>query len=370
MINYKSLIAKDKIACLYEQESLFNAIKYLDSCSPIVNEQEIFDLKNSLSKTNKPLSKFILHIGDCSEKLEFNPSRIDKIVNDLTNQSKIIKTNPIDVIKIIRGGGQFFKPRTNFFEQNKNNQKIYNYFGEGINSLEIREPDLSRLYKAYDVSFAFMNYLRQKQENIYISHEALFLPYELGLIRQGELGFFSSSAHMLWLGYRNLDLSSPQVEFLSLINNPIGIKIGPESKLDELIKIIMKLNPKNSPGKIILIFRFGNNIIKEKMPKFLMELENLNLNLIYLLDPMHGNNNANGNKKFRLMQEIIAEVLKFMDIINSSFFGLSLEYTPDDFYECLNHEKDLANQRFDSLCDPRLNKSQLGQIINKISKKL
>ena len=67
---------------------------------------------------------------------------------------------------------------------------------------------------------------------------------------------------MVWLGDRTRELNSAHVEYLSGIENPIGIKCGPNIDLIDLESIIRKLNPINEKGKIVLICRFGAKNIK------------------------------------------------------------------------------------------------------------
>ena len=47
------------------------------------------------------------------------------------------------------------------------------------------------------------------------------------------------------------------VEFCRGIMNPIGLKCGPSSKVDELMRLIDILNPENEPGRLTLIVRLG-----------------------------------------------------------------------------------------------------------------
>ena len=86
--------------------------------------------------------------------------------------------------------------------------------------------------------------VRQLSEtNFYISHEALLLPYEsprpLELMVQQVIG----RIHQLtWygLGIRTRQLNGAHVEFCRGISNPIGIKVGPSTNPDELIKVVKK----------------------------------------------------------------------------------------------------------------------------------
>ena len=47
--------------------------------------------------------------------------------------------------------------------------------------------------------------------------------------------------------------SVPTSKVSPLIENPIGIKIGPKTNLHDLTVTIKKLNPRNNKGKIVLM---------------------------------------------------------------------------------------------------------------------
>ena len=50
--------------------------------------------------------------------------------------------------------------------------------------------------------------------------------------------FYNTSAHFLWIGDRTRQLDGAHVEYFRGIRNPIGIKVGPSMKPDELIKLL------------------------------------------------------------------------------------------------------------------------------------
>ena len=74
----------------------------------------------------------------------------------------------------------------------------------------------------------------------YTSHEGLLLDYEQGLTRYdySEKKYYDYSGHMIWVGDRTRDIDGAHIEFLSGIENPIGIKIGPSISGEELIEVI------------------------------------------------------------------------------------------------------------------------------------
>ena len=78
------------------------------------------------------------------------------------------------------------------------------------------------------------------ETDFFTSHEALLLPYEEAMTRIDSTSgrWYDVSAHMLWVGDRTRQLDGAHIEFIRGIGNPVGIKIGPSTNNDELIKII------------------------------------------------------------------------------------------------------------------------------------
>jgi 3-deoxy-7-phosphoheptulonate synthase len=50
--------------------------------------------------------------------------------------------------------------------------------------------------------------------------------------------FYNTSAHLLWIGDRTRQITGAHVEYFRGIRNPIGIKVGPSMKDDELVKLL------------------------------------------------------------------------------------------------------------------------------------
>ena len=89
--------------------------------------------------------------------------------------------------------------------------------------------------------------------------KALLLPFEQSMTRIDSTSgkHHDTSAHFVWIGDRTRQIDGGHVEFCKGIENPIGIKCGPTSKPDEIVKICNVINSKNEKGKITLISRFG-----------------------------------------------------------------------------------------------------------------
>ena len=206
------------------------------------------------------------------------------------------------------------------------------------------------------------------QTAVYTSHEALLLPYEEALTRVDSLSgeWYDCSAHMLWIGERTRGVNDAHVHFLSGVKNPIGVKIGPSAKAEDVVALANKLNPENEAGRLNVIIRMGADKIGENLPKILRELKRDGLNIVYSIDPMHGNTvKTSNNYKTREFSKILSEVRSFFEIHKAEGTragGVHLEMTGKDVTECtggaLNITESSLKERYETQCDPRLNADQ------------
>ena len=400
-------------------------IKKISTYPSLIVIDEIRQLKKRLQKVADGKA-FLLQGGDCAETFkEFSEENIKNKLKIFFQMSTIISHgSSMDIIKIGRIAGQYAKPRTSHLET-RGGKTLPSYMGDSINDIKFnlnsRTPNPKRLLKAYNQSIATLNLLQpliksefknlnhfwnansfnktmiykrfsktidrinqslkffnvlnkdinlfsEKRFNeFYVSHECLILDYETALTKNNENNqYYNSSSHMLWLGDRTRNINSAHVEYLSGIENPIGIKCGPDVSLDDLRAIIHKINPNNEKGKIILICRFGANKIEGKLPKLINMITKNHFNVIWCCDPMHGNTyTSNNNYKTRSFQSIIKELKLFFEIHynnKSNANGVHFEFTPNDVTECIGgirniQEKDL-HIKYETACDPRLNHEQ------------
>ena len=400
----------------------------LKSLPPLVFAGEARSLKEELAKVCNG-EAFLLQGGDCAESFtNFNANNIRDMFKVLLQMAIVLTfAGGYPVVKVGRVAGQFAKPRSSDFEE-ANGVKLPSYRGDIINGFEFDEkarvPDPKRMIEAYYQSASTMNLLRAfsrggladlhqvhkwnlgfvkkpeigekyakladeltktlsfmaacgitsantpviNQTAVYTSHEALLLRYEEALTRIDSLSgeWYDCSAHMLWIGERTRGINDAHVHFLSGVKNPIGVKIGPSAKAEDVIALANKLNPENEAGRLNVIIRMGADKIGENLPKILRELKREGLNIVYSIDPMHGNTvNTSNNYKTREFDKIISEVRSFFEIHKAEGTragGVHLEMTGQDVTECtggaLNITESSLEQRYETQCDPRLNADQ------------
>jgi len=108
------------------------------------------------------------------------------------------------------------------------------------------------------------------------------------------------------------------VEYCRGIANPVGIKVGPSSDPEELVRLIARLwpSPADAPGKIVLITRMGAQAVKERLPPIVRAVLGARFSapVVWVCDPMHGNTRvvAGGGPgsglKTREFDEILSEL--------------------------------------------------------------
>ncbi|MBC8296976.1 MAG: 3-deoxy-7-phosphoheptulonate synthase class II [Pelagibacterales bacterium] len=413
----------------YKDEKELNMVlSKIKNFPPLVFAGETRHLKDQLANVADGKA-FLLQAGDCAESFaEFNPDNIRDTFKVILQMSLVLTYSAsLPVIKVGRIAGQFSKPRTSPTEK-KNNKELPSYLGDNINGIEFtekaRKPDPKRLFKAYSQAASTLNLIRAfchggfadlqnvhlwnlgyikkspqakkfkeledkiadalafmdacginsefnrrlKTVNFWTSHEALLLPFEESMTRvdstTGE--HHDTSAHFVWIGDRTRQLEGGHVEFCRGIENPIGIKCGPTTKADEIVKIINVINPKNKKGKITLISRFGHENVEKFLPKLIRTIKKEGANVIWSCDPMHGNTikSATGYKT-RPFNNVLKEVKNVFAVHQSEGSyagGLHIEMTGQNVTECTGGAQKISDQdlssRYHTHCDPRLNANQ------------
>ena len=421
-----------------DKELLKKVEEELKTFPPLIFSGEARSLKEKLALAGRG-EAFIIQGGDCAESFAaFNADTIKNLFKLILQMSVVVAySSGKPVVKIGRLAGQFAKPRSSDFEE-RDGVKLPSYRGDIINDIafskEAREADPNRMIRAYYQSAATMNLLRAfsrggladltkvhqwnldfikshpigkryeeiscqidkamkflkaagltpdntpqlKQTTLYTSHEALLLNYEEALTRVDSItnDWYNTSAHMLWIGDRTRDLDGAHIEYFRGIKNPIGCKVGPTMKKDELIDLITALNPDNEEGKLNLIVRMGAKKIDELFPPLLKAVKESGKNVVWTIDPMHGNVEKSSNGfKTRDFDNILSEVKSFFRIHQENgtvAAGVHLEMTGEDVTECTGSSScpitvDDLSSRYHTQCDPRLNAKQALELAFMIS---
>ncbi|MCK9337006.1 MAG: 3-deoxy-7-phosphoheptulonate synthase class II [Arcobacteraceae bacterium] len=401
----------------------------LASYPPLIFAGEARSLKAKLANVVDGKA-FLLQGGDCAESFNaFNAANIKDLFKVMMQMAVVLTfSGGCPVVKVGRVAGQFAKPRS-ADDETIDGITLPSYRGDIINDIDFNEksrsPKAKKLLKAYNQSASTLNLLRAfarggmadlhqvhswnldfikdhplglkyeeiatkisdslafmeacgittsntpqlSQTTLYTSHEALLLNYEQALTRKDSLTgqWYDCSAHMLWIGDRTRELDGAHIEFFRGIQNPIGVKVGPSMKSDDLLRLIDKLNPDNESGRLNLIVRMGAEKVGDIFPSLLKAVESEGKKVLWSCDPMHGNTTkASSGYKTRDFEAILSEVKQFFQIHNaqgSYAGGIHLEMTGQNVTECTGSQScqissDGLADRYHTQCDPRLNADQ------------
>ncbi|MCH4143813.1 class II 3-deoxy-7-phosphoheptulonate synthase [Acetobacter peroxydans] len=400
----------------------------LSAYPPLVFAGEVRRLRQQLALAAQGKA-FVLQGGPCAESFsEFKADIVRDTFRVLLQMAVVLTFGAkVPVIKMGRMAGQFAKPRSSDMET-VNGVSLPSYRGDIINgpafTPDDRIPDPVRMETGYFQSAGIQNLLRAfsrggyanlhqvhrwnlgfversplagryramaerigetlafmqacgidaessaqiDETEFYTSHEALLLPYEQALTRidstSGE--WYDCSAHFVWIGDRTRQPDGAHVEFLRGVRNPIGIKVGPTTSVDDIRRLTEILNPTNEAGRITLISRMGADKIEQFLPPIMRAVKETGRSVTWLSDPMHGNTISTQQKmKTRSFDAIVGELKGFFAVCAAEGVpagGVHLEMTGQNVTECVGGahrltEDDLAD-RYETFCDPRLNAEQ------------
>ncbi|RCW68026.1 class II 3-deoxy-7-phosphoheptulonate synthase [Pseudorhodoferax soli] len=372
---------------------------------------------------------FLLQGGDCAESFdEVGQDAVESTFRVILQMAVVLTyAAACPVVKLGRIAGQFAKPRSSDSET-VDGTTLPSYRGDIVNgsafSAAARLPDPARLLTAYAHSTTTLNQLRALAQGgfadlhevhrwtadfvrtspqgarfaeladriteslgfmeacgfdaartpqlhaveFYTSHEALHLHYEQALTRHDARSgrWYGGSAHMLWLGERTRQLEGAHIEYLRGIDNPVGVKLGPNAAADDVLRLLDRLDPDNQPGRSVLISRMGSDKVAERLPPLLRAVRRAGRTPVWCCDPMHGNTvTASNGYKTRDFERILGEMRGFFSAHaqeGTYAGGLHFEMTGQDVTECRGGAQALSDEglasRYRSACDPRLNGSQ------------
>ena len=241
----------------------------------------------------------------------------------------------------------------------------------------VRDSVAGQRYEAMaaeiDRALSFMHAIGAEPDELqrvefYAAHEALSIDYERALTRiDSRTGLpYDVSGHFLWIGERTRQLDGAHIHFASTIRNPIGVKVGPTASPDEVAQMAEILNPERQPGRLTLITRMGAGKVRDVLPDIVQKVDASGVPVVWVCDPMHGNTReAASGHKTRLFDDVISEVEGFFAVHRSLGTvpgGLHIELTGDDVTECVGGTggvlEDNLGDRYETACDPRLNREQ------------
>ncbi|MDO4251628.1 MAG: 3-deoxy-7-phosphoheptulonate synthase class II [Rothia sp. (in: high G+C Gram-positive bacteria)] len=400
------------------------AVAELEAAPPLVFAGEVDRLRKQLAEVAQGKA-FFLQGGDCAETFEgATADKISARVRTLLQMAVVLTYGAsMPVVKMGRMAGQFSKPRSSDSEK-RGQVSLPSFRGEMVNGFEFsaqaRQHDPRRMVQGYHTSASTLNLVRAfttggfadlrlvnswnqgftanpaharyeslsneinralkfmeacgadfdalKATELYVGHEGLLLDYERALTRidsRTKLPY-DTSGHFIWIGERTRGLEDAHVNFLSKVHNPLGVKLGPTSTVDQTLSLLDKLDPERQPGRLTFITRMGAHKIRENLPKLVEAVQAEGAEVVWVTDPMHGNTiSVPSGYKTRRFDDVVDEVRGFFEVhqaLGSFPGGIHIEMTGDDVAECLGGSDPINEEafadRYETLCDPRLNHRQ------------
>src|SRR6476660_974938 len=238
------------------------------------------------------------------------------------------------------------------------------------NSANVR---YERLAKDIDKAMKFMracgaDFEAMRTTEFFSSHEALLLDYERPLTRidsrTGEL--YDTSGHFIWVGERTRDIDGAHIDFVSKVLNPIGIKLSAKAEVEDVLRLIDKVDPDREPGRLTFITRMGARTVRDALPPLVDKITGSGAQVTWICDPMHGNTfESESGYKTRDFEDVVEEVRGFFEVhqgLGTVPGGIHVELTGNDVTECIGGAEKILDadltKRYETVCDPRLNHQQ------------
>ncbi|MDO4259881.1 MAG: 3-deoxy-7-phosphoheptulonate synthase class II [Actinomycetaceae bacterium] len=391
---------------------------------PLVFAGEVDDLRDWMAAAGRG-DAFVLTGGDCAETFAENTADHLRLKIQTLLQMAVVLTYgaSLPVVKIGRIAGQYAKPRSADTET-RDGVTLPSYRGDAVNSFEFspeaRQPDPARLLDLYHHASSTLNLIRAftkggyadlrlvhdwnrgftanpayaryeslaeeihravkfmeaagadfdslREVDLYSSHEALLLEYESAMTRiDSRTGnAYDTSGHFLWVGERTRNLEGAHIELLARVRNPVGVKLGPTTTVEDMLGIMDRLNPDGEPGRLTFITRMGADRIRQALPPLLEASLADGRPITWTTDPMHGNTiTSTTGYKTRRFETVMDEVRGFFDAhrqVGTVPGGIHVELTGDDVTEVVGGAEKLDDEslqhRYETLVDPRLNHQQ------------
>jgi 3-deoxy-7-phosphoheptulonate synthase len=417
-----------------DPEALEAALARLRLLPPLVTSWEVERLKQHIADAQEGKRFILMGGDCAETIEDCQPAVISAKMKILLQMSLVlIHSTMKPVVRIGRMAGQYAKPRSQPWEI-RGDQKLQNYFGDLVNRSEFtpeaRAFDPNLLLSGYHHASMTLNFVRSLTEGgfadlhhpeqwdlsfldqadlsdelrteymkssadlsralrfmealgelsiddltrveFYTCHEGLNLHYESAqthVVPRRE-GHYLLTTHLPWIGERTRQLDRAHVEFFRGINNPIGVKVGPTATVDDVIGLADALNPRDEPGKLVLISRMGVAHVKECLRPLLDSVRQTGRKVLWVVDPMHGNTQTAANGfKTRSFDAICDEIAWTLDAhaeAGTILGGVHFELTGEDVTECTGGaagitEADLPTN-YATACDPRLNYRQAMEI--------
>ncbi|MGW6588662.1 3-deoxy-7-phosphoheptulonate synthase [Streptomyces sp. MCL20-2] len=367
-----------------------SAMDALTAAPGLVRPDDLLRVRAALARVASG-EAVMIQAGDCAESFyACTPEAVDARMEMLDRFAGALgERTGRPVLRVGRIGGQYAKPRSKPVER-VGDRMLPSFRGHLINSelpsRAARQADPRRMLWAYRAASRTLGQVdghRSAREAVartadhgepslgpWSSHEALVVDYEAALLREDPRhGTYLASTHLPWIGERTRNPDSVHVRMLASVVNPVGCKIGPTSRPEEIQRLCELLDPHRTPGRLVLIARMGRDRAADSLPRLVAAVKESGHPAVWVCDPMHGNTvTAANGLKTRYLDTLVEEVRIFLRVLDDQGVppgGLHLEAAGEQVTECIGGPvvgEDDLRRRYTTLCDPRLSPKQ-GQLL-------
>ncbi|GIK34097.1 MAG: phospho-2-dehydro-3-deoxyheptonate aldolase [Gammaproteobacteria bacterium] len=415
--------------------ALASTIAELGRLPPLVTSWEIEALKARLAQAQQGRA-FVLQGGDCAETFaDCSSENIVQKLKILLQMSMVIVAGlKRPVVRVGRIAGQYAKPRSDDLET-RDGLALPSYRGDLVNRSAFtatdREPDPALMLRGYEYAALTLNFVRglidggfadihhpenwnlafvsqspmadryhqvmrrvtdglaffeavtgtrvddARRIDFFASHEGLNLYYEQAQTRwlRHRSRWYDLTTHYPWIGARTAAVDGAHVEYFRGIANPIGVKIGPATTTDDLLRLAAVLNPANEPGRLTFIHRLGAQRIASVLPGMIEAVRRAGATVLWVCDPMHGNTELLGSgyktRRFDRILDELEAAFRIHGELGTHLGGVHLELTGDHVTECIGGARGLTEQdlhrAYRTQVDPRLNYEQALEVAMRIA---
>jgi len=423
-----------------DEAGLAEVERKLEALPPLVTSWEVEKLKGLVADAQADKRFLLQGGDCAETLADCRPENIANKLKILLQMSLVlVHGGKKPVIRVGRFAGQYAKPRSSP-EEERDGVRLPSYFGDLVNGAdftkEARRADPRAMLAAYMHSAMTLNFIRSltaggfadlhhpeqwdlaflsraelspelraeytnmsrtlseavrfmealgertvdqlTRVEFFTSHEGLNLRYESAQTRKvpRRKGYYDLTTHLPWIGERTRAEGGAHIEFFRGIANTVGVKLGPKVSPDEALRLFERLDPDNTPGKLVAITRMGHAQVETALPPLAEAVRREGRRVLFVCDPMHGNTKSTqSGLKTRDFGDILREVESTFDVLEGlggHLGGVHFELTGEDVTECTGgglREEDL-DKNYVSVCDPRLNYRQALEMAFLIARRL
>ncbi len=365
----------------HDDGSLASILSLIAGHRPLVDPADVQHLAEAAADTTAR-GPVVLQVGDCVEGFDdASALHTRRKAAFLARLGDRLARTGRPVLTVGRMGGQFAKPRSAPYETSAEGIRL-TYRGPIVHAWNDRRVNAHRMSTAALASAQVAGTLdelardRPTGGRVWTSHEVLLTEYEDRWVRDTPRGRYLTHTHWPWIGNRTRTLDGRHVSLLADVRNPVSVKVDASLTADDAVDLLAILRSQYHDRHVSFIARFGVEAVDHLLP-LARALAERGDPPRWLIDPLHGNTVSTPIGKTRPVDAVVEETRRAAEHLLAAGFvpgGLHLEATDLRVDECVVDRTVLADieatpagsgiVRGLSLCDPRLNEAQAGQVID------